>query len=204
MKKLILAIAAVTTLTAYGQGTIGFGNSSTTTVKVDGVNAGNTVKVQLFYAPNTATLGSLTGTVTGGAYEFVGLGTGWAGSATPSSILTAGIFAKTTKTTGSEVAGGATAYLQVRGWTGGYADWNAAYAAVLSGADVKVGWTVTPWLNGTGNPGGTPASPPVDMILGASGFNGLNLTALTPIPEPSTFALAGLAGAALLIFRRRQ
>jgi hypothetical protein len=36
-----------------------------------------------------------------------------------------------------------------------------------------------------------------------TGFNGLVLEAVA-VPEPSTFALAGLGAAALMIFRRRK
>jgi len=46
------------------------------------------------------------------------------------------------------------------------------------------------WANGTYN-------------LGASGWGSIEVGTL-PIPEPSTFALAGLGAAAMLIFRRRK
>jgi hypothetical protein len=90
------------------------------------------------------------------------------------------------------------------GWTGNAPDWNTAWA---SGTGL-FGWTGSTlsggspeWLNATGNPGASPPVTPVAFTYGAAGFNGL---VLAPIPEPSTFALAGLGAAALLIFRRRK
>jgi hypothetical protein len=94
------------------------------------------------------------------------------------------------------------------GWTGNATDWNTALA---SGTGL-FGWTgaqrftgdsggALEWLNATGNPGASPPITPVAFTYGATGFNGL---VLAPIPEPSTFALAGLGAAALLIFRRRK
>lgn len=51
----------------------------------------------------------------------------------------------------------------------------------------------------TGNPTGNPPTPATFLVPGLNSFvlNG-------PVPEPSTFALAGLGAAALMIFRRRK
>jgi len=116
---------------------------------------------------------------------------------TPGSTLTS------TFTLGNVAAGGSGEVMLV-GWTGNAPDWNTAWA---SGTGL-FGWTgstlsggALEWLNATGNPGASPPITPVAFTYGAAGFNGL---VLAPIPEPSTFALAGLGAAALLIFRRRK
>jgi hypothetical protein len=51
--------------------------------------------------------------------------------------------------------------------------------------------------NPLGNPQASPPGTPTD-------FTAMPAVVLTAIPEPSTFALAGLGAAALLIFRRRK
>jgi len=53
--------------------------------------------------------------------------------------------------------------------------------------------------NGTGNPNGVPTPTPPSTLTGWAGP-----ITLVPVPEPSTFALAGLGAAALLLFRRRK
>jgi len=90
------------------------------------------------------------------------------------------------------------------GWTGTFATWDDAFTAGTG----LLGWTGSTksggslaWLQGTGDPLGTPAGTPVNVVVGASAYNGL---VLAPVPEPSTFALAGLGIASLLIFRRRK
>jgi len=102
-------------------------------------------------------------------------------------------------------AGGANAEVMVLGWTGPATDWNSA----LTAGTGLFGWTGSvlstgqlSWQNATGNPFGTPSTPAIPLTYGdAAGFNGL---VLAPIPEPTTFALAGLGVAALLVFRRRK
>jgi hypothetical protein len=98
---------------------------------------------------------------------------------------------------------GANAELMVVGWTGNFADWNSAFAAGTS----LMGWTgsalsggALAWSNPTGG-AGSPPGLPAAITIGAAGYNGL---VLTGVPEPSTFALAGLGAAALMIFRRRK
>jgi len=53
---------------------------------------------------------------------------------------------------------------------------------------------------------GSPTLSSPDLTAGPNGFNtaDLNMNAITAVPEPSTFALAGLGAAAMLIFRRRK
>jgi hypothetical protein len=60
--------------------------------------------------------------------------------------------------------------------------------------------------NGTGGDGSPIPNPPVKLVgWDAAPLNSANLQlALVPVPEPATFALAGLGAAAMLIFRRRK
>lgn len=100
--------------------------------------------------------------------------------------------------------GGANDQVFVVGWTGAFANWNSAWTAGTG----LLGWTgstlsggALSWLNGTGNPAGSPPTSAIGLTVGAGGYNGL---VLTPVPEPTSFALLGLGAAALLAFRRRN
>ena len=224
MKKITLGclIALSFAVSAYSQGTINvFANTSGTMVTTNNGGVGNaavtTTKVELFYAASGTLLSNLTNTP---AIGFTGLGSAWntmtLGSngveAVTSIFPAAGRFSQGTAIwTGNEISPGtASVYLQVRAWTGGYANWTAAYNAVEGGATgVLLGWTtyqagslVNPWLNTLGNPQGTPSTTG-PFATGVGNFNGLVLT-LVSVPEPSTLALAALGGASLLLFRRRK
>jgi len=74
--------------------------------------------------------------------------------------------------------------------------WNANYAtpALAAAAGSQVGWS-NPFTYAAVTSIGTPAT------LAASGFLPFGVTY---VPEPSTFAMAGLGAAAMLIFRRRK
>ena len=103
----------------------------------------------------------------------------------------------------SGAVGGSSVEVMVLGWTGNFDDWNSA---LTSGTSV-VGWTgstdsggALAWVNGTGAPSSTPPTSPVALTYGANGFNGLFMA----VPEPASFALAGLGAATLMIVRRRR
>lgn len=88
----------------------------------------------------------------------------------------------------ASVAPGGQAQFIVRAWdTSTGATWESATVRGQSAPTDLV------TLGGAGVPPSTPAE-----LLGLSSFN------LTIVPEPTTFALAGLGAAALLIFRRRD
>lgn len=89
-----------------------------------------------------------------------------------------------TATTGGATAPGASGWFYVKGiGVGGLAGYSGQ----------------TPnFQNSTGNPGATPPGLPSDL----TGWSSPVL--LSPIPEPSTIALAGLGIASLLLFRRRK
>jgi len=92
--------------------------------------------------------------------------------------------------------GGLPVQLEVVAWAGDYTTFSAAAAAgaMLAWAgDAKSGGLLS-WNQPTG-------TAQTAGVIPNGVFNGL---VLAPIPEPSTFALAGLGAAALLIFRRRK
>jgi len=98
----------------------------------------------------------------------------------------------------NNVGYGASAALQMVVWTGSSPDWTSAWTAWQANPGttqiaVSPMWTVTTTLSA------------IDTGFAVNtGLANLPGTSLTPVPEPSTMALAGLAGAALLIFRRRK
>jgi hypothetical protein len=81
------------------------------------------------------------------------------------------------------------------GWSSAFADPIAAAAA-----NAPVGWSSTFFYQSGNTSSTTPSGAPLTLFSasGASAFG------VSPVPEPTTFALAGLGAAALLIFRRRK
>jgi hypothetical protein len=103
----------------------------------------------------------------------------------------AGVFSLGAVTLSSVTSGASSAVLALVGWNG----LQTTYAAAVAAGD-KLG--VYAFVNPVGNPLSTPPGTPAAL----SGFTG-NLV-LTSVPEPTTLALAGLGGAALLAFRRKK
>ena len=85
------------------------------------------------------------------------------------------------------LAAGTTVFLELTGWTGSAADPTLAGGSDLLGSTSVFSIVLAANTN--------PIQPDV---------HGMSALVLDPIPEPSTFALAGLGAAALLIFRRRK
>lgn len=81
----------------------------------------------------------------------------------------------------------ASAFFQIQAWTGNF----ASYAAALAGG-APVGQSPV-FSNPVAGGAGTPPD-----------FTAMPSITISSIPEPSTFALAGLGAAAMLIFRRRK
>jgi hypothetical protein len=180
MKKIILAtiMAAVIPMMVVAQGQVNFG---TTTANHRVVDESLTPVGAGFMA---ALYGGVDGSLEGalvqlGAAHQVSAGTGF--------ILAGG----TRLVPG--VAEGNPASLQVRAWDGGFATYELAFADGTG----SLGKTAV-FSNPTGGPATSPPSTPAFL----SGWT--SQLVVTAVPEPSTFALAGLGLAGLLIFRRRN
>lgn len=187
MKKLLLTVALVAVASvSFGQGTIQFVNGTLTKVKLAG--ATSTVDVPTTTAIN---YGVFWGTASDNLTLVAQLGT----SSTTAAGIIAGAASATYAIPGSTEL--ATVWMQIKGWDTSFGtDWLAA----------KTGGT---WFGETAVRQvtlGPTAGPGTVIWQTASGVNINKFTplTLTPVPEPSTFALAGLGAAALLIFRRRK
>jgi len=148
------------------------------------------VSLQLFYADaSVAAPAALTSAVLGSS-QFGG----WkavttSGPIQPGDAFLSGGFSDAVST-GSDIAKGGNVWLEAVAWTDGGATVSASGAAKYFGAS-------SIWSQATGG-GGTPASLPVSTYTKFTGVT------LTPVPEPTTIALAGLGAASLLLFRRRK
>jgi hypothetical protein len=161
---------------AFAQGTVSFKNGTGSQIKIDGANATIPVTVELWWGPAGSDAASLEAAVTGRtAMQTGGPFAGIFNGGDPFAIQGAAI--------------GSTVAIEIRAWeTGAGADF--ASAAANGGL---VGMT---GVRDFGLGGGT--------VLPTTLFPPFTSINLAIVPEPSTFALAGLGAAALLIFRRRN
>jgi len=188
MKKLIITtLATVASVAAFAQGQINFvnlsGSPALNAPVYDGVNttqklAGANYQAGLYYGSSSTSLAydnNSTPFLTGGGAGYFNGGT----------------------TTLTGIAGGALAWLQVYAWDttlGGTAT-GATLAQAMASSQPDVWGSSGVFSVTTGNPAASPPGTPAVMV---------GLTSFHLIPEPSTFALAGLGAAALMIFRRRK
>jgi hypothetical protein len=182
MKKILTAVAVLfVSLGALAQGTVNFSNGAA------GVNA-PIRDVSGALAAGTGFIAQLWAGATAGSLAPI------SPTATFATGASAGYFFGGSRTVPG-VATGSPAFVQVRVWNSGFADWASAFAAYTSGnAAAQIGGDlVTAWASP--NLGGGP-TPPANLI-------GMQSFQLRQVPEPSTIALAAL-GAAALLFRRRK
>jgi hypothetical protein len=107
-------------------------------------------------------------------------------------------------------AAGSTVSFVVVGWSSQVAGQNWAQAEAYIDAVINTGQApTTGWIGAsavaTSVTLAAPPSPSPNIFGTSAGqIGGFNLLMNAPVPEPSTFALAGLGAATLLIFRRRK
>lgn len=220
-KILITTIVALASAgSAFAQGTIAFGNQigstfispiydanpgsptvqqtgNSTLGKPAGVTSygggllsGSGFDLALFYAPSSAT--PLTGYILAGFQPFR---TAASATALPNGLIT------TTTYTLNQAAGTTISYF-VAAWAnnGG----SIAPAAGITWANSGISGALSFGISGastSGSLGGTDANGNLFLPPSTTGFTSFSLTS---VPEPATFALAGLGAAAMLIFRRRK
>jgi hypothetical protein len=217
MKKTLLTFAvSVCAISVFAQGTVNFNNRNTAAglfVPIYGVNSGSPTESKTGNSAVALPAGTQTyagALLTGSGYLaqlFAAPGAGAAESAlvaSANSITTfrtgtsSGAFAGVTAVLANVLPDAAVATLQVRAWdntSGLYPTWAAAEAAWLAGT-IAAGKSLLFDLNAIG---GNLNTPPLPV-----GMQSFNIYTTTAIPEPSTFVLAGLGAASLLIFRRRK
>jgi len=216
MKKLlgILAISALAA-SAFAQGTITLQNQTGLVKQWTATDNATLISVpksggyvQLIAAPKGTPLPNpLFSAATGGVTEnysslagFLAANPGWAGAVNTSGAIPAliafstGLFNSGTFTI-NNIAAGANADYILLGWTGNYTSFDAALAArtMMGQSGIASTLTADPTL-----------SPPPTPVNLKTTFAGMTLAPVVIIPEPTSFALAGLGLAALLVFRRRS
>ena len=168
-------------LAVYAQGTVSLANFVTGSINAPIFQSDGTTKL---IGP-TYSAGLMAG-ATSTSLSFVG---------SPVAFLTGGGagFIPATAETLPGIAAGATAFVQFVAWNSSL---YPTFAAAEASGAVNV-WGASQILQVTTGGSGSPPSVPAPMT-GLTSFN------LRVVPEPSTFALAGLGAAALMIFRRRK
>jgi len=217
MKKLLtIAALAVTASLSFGQGYVNFQNapgSRVSTNNVPSLQGGTGTQTlqaaapagsyyyALLYAPTTQTTvdNTLAGWTFGAAYATnttAGRVSGITATDGTAGALVTGLSA--TATANFVVVGWSsnvgTSYAQALAW------WNNGTPAVA-----PTGLVYNFGISGVAlNIPLAPLGGPYNSVFGSSAITGIAMGSYINVPEPSTFALAGLGAAALLIFRRRK
>jgi len=211
MKKYIVTLAITALATAaFAQGTVVLQNNNLGWVQQWTSSLDPTLKhvpvgqghVELLGAAAGTALANPLGTLGASGFtanyttlaSFLGANPGWSAVGTATTAGVAGLF------NGGElpipgVAVGAGANYILIGWTGSATTYDSAYQ--IAGTFFGQSTLATTLTGGSGTP------PSTGVNLNAT-FTGITMAPLSAVPEPSTFALAGLGAAALLIFRRRK
>jgi len=209
MKKLALASLALTCAASiYAQGTVNFYNRVTGTLVTHVFSGGVSQRVGNGSGDTPTGNTDWTGftPIAGGTYFAQLLAAPGAGvpegSLSPQGATTtfrtgtaAGNVAAITATLGNVAKDAASATLEMVAWdnsSGLYSTWTQASAAFNQGL-IAAGKSGAFTVNAIGGDFNTPPN-----LTGLQSFN------IYIVPEPTTFALAGLGAAALLIFRRRK
>jgi len=211
MKKLLTLTALLATASlSFGQGFVAFANTSTTRISTNGVlQVASAVSGTWYYALLVAPSTQNTINASLAGWTFVGYGTNTAlagrmsgNSSADSSAIQIPGFGTT-----------ATADFAIVGWSGNL---GPDYASVIQWYNGGTGLGDGPDAGRAGFFGIStvandiplaPSGGPYNGVWGStvSGqIQGLNLTGPIPAPEPTSFALAGLGAAAMMIFRRRK
>ena len=213
MKKLLLTIGLATAASlAFGQGTVQFSNGTlyrlstaqtpdagvTTTNKAQVPITAGLIEYGLFYGIGESTsLTLLTGQY--GVNSTTGLGLIASPTDGHSALTLVGI----PGTSGGETD----VFAQMVAWAGQYGtDYATAKNHYLAG-DTTSFWGQSAIVNLPGL--GATTGPGAIIWQSSTGtnpklFNAFAILQPTTVPEPATFALAGLGAAALMIFRRRK
>jgi len=230
MKKILIITLAtsVTTLSVLAQGSLGSVNNINTGITTPGANASNpnsattyytgNISLEVFYAAAASVtqsqiniINALDGSTGGGAAALALLNTdgfvlasastltGTTTGAVTGNISSGGFNFPSSPASASEIGlpGAPTGATAAQAWL--------AFYVVGSGGSFNNYSGVLAFANGTGgNPNQTPTPGFTAPITGLDAL-GLNLVlTTTPVPEPSTMALAGLGGLAALMFRRKK
>lgn len=200
MKKTILAtmLSACFGIAAFGQGQITFGNSASTLITTNSPNStgpmaglGNyAFALVISNSPTTFAFSGLQAT------NLAAVGRLNGGSSVPITqpVATAAGQIIFGEVIGWSIAGIGSTYANFLTWFNSGNPLTPAYYGVSA---------LGMWTLGGG-------AQPVQTIFGALNVPGSQVQIpgfvmnLTPVPEPTTFALAGLGAASLLIFRRRK
>jgi len=231
MKKILTILSlsvCVTALTSYGQGAFNFGGNSGYVWNDFGgsgapgaIRASNNVDVSFLLGTGTALISSLQASMPTNSYgQNLAANTQGFWSAllndpnyqiatNNGTAGTAGMVLGMTSTVGGygyPGSGGGTFFINGTSASGGSINiivfgWDATYSTpqAAAAAGAAVGWTA-PYAYNYGATTGTPTTTGAQGLTGGVGKFGV----WAPVPEPTSFALAGLGAAAMLIFRRRK